>query len=236
MAGLAAHGKYCSPIAIKNILDRDGKQIDVPASACTQAVDARVADTVAAIMAGVIDGPLFGRTGAQMYFGRPAAGKTGTTDSHAAVWFVGFTPDMAGAVWVGDPRGGQKYPLSRITINGRYYSDVFGYLLPGPIWRDSMAGALVDTPKTPWTLNTLFGLKPGGFGSGSRGLCPDMTDEELAKCKAANNWQWGGGTWSQSPSATGTTPTAIPIPAPSKTVAPTPTPTVAPTTPEPSPT
>ena len=189
MATFAGHGIHCNPIAILSITDRDGQALDTPSANCTQAIDADVADSVAAIMAGVIDGPLGGRTGATMYFGRPAAGKTGTTDSHAAVWFVGFTPDMAAAVWVGDPRGGQKYPMSNVTINGTYYSQVYGYLLPGPIWRESMAGALAGTPKTKWKLKTLFGLNPGGWGNyGGYGLCPNMTGDELAKCNAANNW------------------------------------------------
>ena len=189
MAAFAGHGIHCDPIAITSITDRNGQALDVPSANCTQAIEAKVADSVAAIMAGVIDGPLGGRTGAQMYFGRPAAGKTGTTDSHAAVWFVGFTPDMAAAVWVGDPRGGQQHPMSNVTINGTYYAQVYGYLLPGPIWRDSMAGALADTPKTKWKLKTLFGLNPGGWGNyGGNGLCPNMYGDELAKCNAANNW------------------------------------------------
>ena len=189
MATFAGHGIHCEPIAILSITDRDGQALDVPSANCSQAIDADVADSVAAIMAGVIDGPLGGRTGAQMYFGRPAAGKTGTTDSHAAVWFVGFTPDLAAAVWVGDPRGGQQYPMSNVTINGTYYSQVYGYLLPGPIWRESMDGALAGTPKTQWKLKTLFGLNPGGWNNyGGQGLCPNMTGDELAKCNAANNW------------------------------------------------
>jgi membrane peptidoglycan carboxypeptidase len=189
MATFAGHGIHCEPIAILSITDRDGQALDVPSANCAQAIDADVADSVAAIMAGVIDGPLGGRTGAKMYFGRPAAGKTGTTDSHAAVWFVGFTPDLAAAVWVGDPRGGQQYPMSNVTINGTYFAQVYGYLLPGPIWRESMEGALAGTPKTEWKLKTLFGLNPGGWNNyGGAGLCPDMTGDELAKCNAANNW------------------------------------------------
>ena len=228
MATFAAHGLHCSPQAILSITDRDGNQLKVPPRNCTQAIDARVADSVAAIMAGVIDGPLPGRTGAKMYFGRPAAGKTGTTDSHAAVWFVGYTPDMAAAVWVGDPRGGQRYPLSNITINGRYYSQVFGYLLPGPIWHDAMEGALVDTPKTPWKLDTLFGLNPGGYGNfGYQGLCPQMTGDELAKCTAANNWQSGGFS-SKSPTPKATS-SAKPNPASSTSSKP----VITPTTPAP---
>ena len=40
------------------------------------------------------------------YFGRPAAGKTGTTDNHADAWFCGYTPHLQAAVWVGTRRAG----------------------------------------------------------------------------------------------------------------------------------
>ena len=50
-----------------------------------------VADATTAILTGVIDGS-GSRTGKDMSLGRDAAGKTGTTDSNAAVWFAGFTP------------------------------------------------------------------------------------------------------------------------------------------------
>ncbi|MBU6347955.1 MAG: penicillin-binding protein [Actinomycetales bacterium] len=233
MATFAGHGIHCSPIAIISITDRNGQALDVPSAGCAQALDSEVADSVAAILAGVIDGPLGGRTGAQMYFDRPAAGKTGTTDNHAAVWFVGFTPDLAAAVWVGDPRGGQQFPMSNVTINGTYYSQVYGYLLPGPIWRDSMAGALKGTPKTKWNLKTLFGLNPGGYGNyGQFGLCPNMAGEELNKCNAANNFYSYGDFASARP-----TPAVQPTLRPGPTVRPTKTgaPTVAPTTtPEPT--
>ena len=53
--------------------------------------------------------------------GRDAAGKTGTTDDYATAWFAGFTPDLAGAVSIGDPRGSQEHKLTGVTIGGRYY-------------------------------------------------------------------------------------------------------------------
>ena len=37
--------------------------------------------------------------------GRPAAGKTGTTDDYKDAWFVGFTPNLSAAVWIGDDNG-----------------------------------------------------------------------------------------------------------------------------------
>ena len=90
----------------------------VPPKRCEQAIDSAVADGVTSLLAGVIDGPITGRTGAAMSLGRPAAGKTGTTEENAAVWFCGYTRELATVVWVGDPRGGQRYPLRNITING----------------------------------------------------------------------------------------------------------------------
>lgn len=188
MATFAAHGIRCNAIAITEITDRYGKNLDVPSAGCTRTIDLQVADSTTAVLAGVINGPVPGRTGQAMNLGRPAAGKTGTTDSSAAVWFVGYTPDMAAAVWVGDPRGGQKYPMKRVTINGRYYSQVFGSTLPGPIWRDSLIGALEGTPKTPWDLNTLNGLNAGGTGNTitiSKEKCAGLEEEELIECETA---------------------------------------------------
>jgi membrane peptidoglycan carboxypeptidase len=186
MATFAAHGIRCNAIAITEITDRYGKNLDVPSADCTRTIDLQVADSTTAVLAGVIDGPVKGRTGQAMDLGRPAAGKTGTTDSSAAVWFVGYTPDMAAAVWVGDPRGGQKYPMRNVTINGRYYSAVYGSTLPGPIWRDSLIGALEGTPETPWNLNTLNGVNAGGYGNkitATKDKCAGLEDEELIECE-----------------------------------------------------
>jgi membrane peptidoglycan carboxypeptidase len=186
MATFAAHGIRCNAIAITEITDRYGKNLDVPSADCTRTIDLQVADSTTAVLAGVIDGPVKGRTGQAMDLGRPAAGKTGTTDSSAAVWFVGYTPDMAAAVWVGDPRGGQKYPMRNVTINGRYYSAVYGSTLPGPIWRDSLIGALEGTPETPWNLNTLNGVNAGGYGNkitATKDKCAGLEEEELIECE-----------------------------------------------------
>lgn len=188
MATFAAHGIHCDPIAITEVKDRYGKNLEVPSANCKRSIDLQVADSTTAVLAGVIDGPVKGRTGQRMDLGRPAAGKTGTTDSSAAVWFVGYTPDMAAAVWVGDPRGGQKYPMKNITINGRYFSQAFGSLIPGPIWRDSLIGALEGTVETPWDLNTLNGVNAGGYGNkitATKDECAGLEKEELIECNSA---------------------------------------------------
>jgi len=203
MATFSAHGIHCDPVAISTITDRFGKTVAVPLGNCTRTIDLQVADSVTAVLAGVIDGPIPGRTGQAMHLDRPAAGKTGTTDSSAAVWFVGYTPDLAAAVWVGDPRGGQQYPMKNLVINGTFYAQVFGSLMPGPVWREAMKGALAGTPATPWTLSTLNGLNAGGFGNPlglHNGPCAGLEGAELIACKLAH-----------------TKPTPSPVPNPSGT-------------------
>jgi membrane peptidoglycan carboxypeptidase len=159
-ATVAAHGVYCKPRVITKIVDRDGKELSVPAPKCDQAITRNVADGAAAVLTNVVDGNISGRTGGPMTLGRDTIGKTGTIDSHAAVWFAGSTPDLGAAVWVGDPRGGYRYPLQNLTINGRYYPQVFGSSLPGPTWKKAMEGALADSAPVAMDLKNEWGLLP----------------------------------------------------------------------------
>ncbi|GAB2931012.1 transglycosylase domain-containing protein [Nonomuraea fastidiosa] len=146
-AAIGARGRYCAPMAITHITDRDGKTTRYRPK-CRQALEPAIADATAEVLSGVFtDGTMRGVGG----IGRPAAGKTGTTDGYASAWFAGFTPDLAGAVSLGDPRGSQQYKLTGVTIGGRYYGSVQGASVPGPIWRDTMIQALRKVPPTPFT-------------------------------------------------------------------------------------
>jgi membrane peptidoglycan carboxypeptidase len=156
-ATFAAHGRYCEPVSIVEIRDRDGARLPIPDGNCHQILDRGVADGVTFMLNGVVDGNISGRTGAAMSLGdRPVAGKTGTTNESAAVWFAGYTPQVAAAVWVGDPRGGFAFPLKDITINGTYYRQVFGGTFPGPIWKESMQIASANLPIANFDLRTQF--------------------------------------------------------------------------------
>lgn len=75
MATFAAHGIRCNAIAITEVKDRYGKNLNVPSADCERTIDLQVADSTTAVLAGVIDGPVKGRTGQAMDLGRPAAGK-----------------------------------------------------------------------------------------------------------------------------------------------------------------
>ncbi|MFC8129419.1 transglycosylase domain-containing protein [Streptomyces sp. NPDC057302] len=140
-ATFAARGKYCSPIAFESISAPGGKTLPVPKSTCSRAMSVKTADTINTLLKGVVEDG----TGKQAGLGsRASAGKTGTTDFRYAAWFVGYTPNMSGAVWVGDPQ--HKRRMVNITIGGVPYDKVFGGEVPGPIWRDAMSGALAGKP------------------------------------------------------------------------------------------
>jgi membrane peptidoglycan carboxypeptidase len=149
-ATFASRGMYCTPIAIESISQKVGgakKSLEVPKSTCSRAMSETTADTVSTLLKGVVEDG----TGQEAGLGsRPSAGKTGTTDSRYAAWFVGYTPNMAGAVWVGDPA--HKRRMVDITIGGIYRDKVYGGKVPGPIWRDMMTGALEGKPVLPFNL------------------------------------------------------------------------------------
>ncbi|MBC9714646.1 penicillin-binding protein [Streptomyces sp. TRM66268-LWL] len=136
-AAFANRGTYCSPVAIESITDANGKALEVPKSTCEQAMSVQTADSINSLLSGVVDSGTGARAGLS---GRDNAGKTGTTDFRKNAWFVGYTPNMSGAVWVGSPT--QQVEMEYITIGGRYHEKVFGGEVPGPIWRDAMTGAL----------------------------------------------------------------------------------------------
>ncbi len=141
-AAFAARGRYCEPVVLDKITTADGKDMEVPAAGCHQAIGKGVADAVNHVLRGV----LTRGTAAGMGIGRDAAGKTGTVDDFSSAWFAGYTPDIASTVWVGDPRGGYAHPLRNVCLGGRCFGEVFGADIPAPIWRETMLGALSGTP------------------------------------------------------------------------------------------
>ncbi len=92
----------------------------------------------AASLNDVLQGVIVRGTARTAAIGRPAAGKTGTTDSQRDVWFVGYVPQLATAVWVGN----DNYRPMRSGATGGTYA--------APVWRDFMRQALADTPVEPF--------------------------------------------------------------------------------------
>uniref|UniRef100_UPI00311F2E2A transglycosylase domain-containing protein n=1 Tax=Ferrovibrio sp. TaxID=1917215 RepID=UPI00311F2E2A len=101
-------------------------------------------------------------TGRAARIGRPAAGKTGTTSDYRDAWYVGYTPDLVAAVWVGND---DNTPTKKVTGSG----------LPAQIWRSFMGEALKGKPVSAlpapaarsFSLSSLWDSIVSQFGSGS---------------------------------------------------------------------
>jgi membrane peptidoglycan carboxypeptidase len=129
-ATLASDGWRARPIAITSVRLPDGTRRDPQPEARHRAFGPGVAATVTRVLR---DNMLKG-TGQAAQIGCPAAGKTGTTDDHKDAWFVGYTPRLATAVWVGYPRG-------KKTMESVHGIAVAGGTFPAQIWGDYMRGA-----------------------------------------------------------------------------------------------
>ncbi|RMI09740.1 penicillin-binding protein [Cellulomonas triticagri] len=142
-AAFASGGVYCKPIAITNVKDADGNDLPIPDAGCHQAIDPNVAAGMSEAMSNVWRGT-GSSLGARSY---PASGKTGTTTHNEHTWFVGYTPRLASAVWVGYPD--RNTPMQGITINGRYARNAFGATYAGRTWVNFMDQALADGQENP---------------------------------------------------------------------------------------
>lgn len=140
-AAFANRGTYCTPIAIASVTNSTGKKMKVPKSLCSQAMSQQTADTINTMLKGVVDD---GTGEAANLDGRETAGKTGTTDDRWAAWFAGYTPNMAAAVWMGDPKHVKQ--MKKVTIGGKYYRLVYGADGPAPIWKDAVTASLEGKP------------------------------------------------------------------------------------------
>lgn len=87
-------------------------------------------------------------TGSSAGFGKPSAGKTGTTQENRDAWFVGYTPKLTAAVWMGYPGKPGDEPRFMKSVHGR---SVTGGSFPAAIWREFMSNALdgVDPAISP---------------------------------------------------------------------------------------
>jgi membrane peptidoglycan carboxypeptidase len=144
-ATLAAHGLRCDPRGTLSATTPDGQAVKLTARpACQQVIPSSVADQVTSVLEGVITNGT-GYPNAYLY-GRPAAGKTGTTDGYSSAWFVGYTPQLAAAVEAGNIESPVAKPLMNIYAGGRYYSQVFGGDIPALAWGRTLTAALANQP------------------------------------------------------------------------------------------
>lgn len=161
---LANYGLQVTPKPVETIRMPGGTRF-VPETRVRRAFDPGIAWMVTDILRRVITEG----TGKRADIGRPAAGKTGTSQDYADAWFVGYTPELVTAVWVG-------YPEGRISMRNVHGIRVFGGTFPAQIWSLFMSRALSGSPaidfELPWAdmvtieIDPATGLRAGPYCSG----------------------------------------------------------------------
>lgn len=131
----AAEGQHVEPVMVTHIESSDGVNIYEAVPVVTAALQPATARTVTAALTQVVERG----TGVQADIGRPVAGKTGTSQEYRDAWFVGYTPEMAAAVWVGFPQGAEPMvpPSTPYTVTGG--------TLPAQIWSRFASAALTGS-------------------------------------------------------------------------------------------
>ena len=129
-ATFASNGWHSEPTFIVQVTDSSGNVLLDNTPKPQLILDPWAAASLTSVLQGVVAQG----TGTAAQLGRPVAGKTGTTDSQRDIWFVGYTPQLATAVWVGND---DYSPLGTGATGGGFVA---------PIWRDFMTQALADVP------------------------------------------------------------------------------------------
>jgi membrane peptidoglycan carboxypeptidase len=147
-ATLPARGIYCHPIPISKIVTTSGKKLPIESAGCRRALPTVVADAANYILQGDLNGL---GTAANDNIPRPAASKTGTADNYMSAFFVGYTPDLLGAVWVGNPAGSTKFAMDtaesscyRFHCPGAGF--MYGSMAPGVTWQMTFLHARLASP------------------------------------------------------------------------------------------
>ncbi len=135
-ATIAANGVQCDPIAIKRVVDKNGKRLRVPSANCHQAIPKKVAQTAAyAINQGVVQ-PTGVAHMAQLEGGRKTFTKTGTNEDFYMAT-AGFVPNKVSAfIAVGNAEVQKSF--NNMRINGVYHSTWYGTYIAMPAWKKFM--------------------------------------------------------------------------------------------------
>jgi penicillin-binding protein 1A len=128
---LANQGVRVEPVAVLRVVDKDGNEY-VEASPRPHIV---LSEQTVYVLNNMLGTVITDGTGRAAAIGRPAAGKTGTTDDYRDAWFVGYTPDLVGAVWMGYDKG---RTMADHKVTGGSY--------PARIWSTMMATAHEGLP------------------------------------------------------------------------------------------
>jgi penicillin-binding protein 1A len=170
---LANSGTYCKPFAIKKVTDANDRIIYETETQKKEVLEPSLAYQTTNILEDVIK---FG-TGKKANIGRPAAGKTGTTNDYKDAWFVGYTPDLVASTWVG-------YSDKLVPMTNVHGVRVAGGTFPAQIWAKFMSLAHEDIPRSDFAVPdqemvTLRICAESGLRANSS--CPHVVKQSFVK-------------------------------------------------------
>ncbi len=188
-ATFAGRGLHCDSRPVTAIEDANGALLKSYPEACRQVMPGATADAVNDVLRGVMEPGGFGQN---IAIDKPSAGKTGTNNENNAVWFVGYTPQLATAAMVAGANSlGQWITLNGQSVGGSYIGNAFGSTIAGPIWGEAMDAV---SPRLDYED---FSPPAGDLVAGVLASVPDVAgltvDEATAAIQAAGFVAQNGG-------------------------------------------
>ena len=183
-ATFAANGKRCDPIIIDKIIDSLGIQVPTQSANCHQTIRPEVAKGVNQVLSNVFTYGTAGSIGGLP--GREASGKSGTTDSGRALWFMGYTPQVVGAATIAvysNPKFSSYWSSHGYSLYGRtmpvsgFYVNGVGSIDSGRMWKEGMLAVIKGKDPVP------FDRPPAEILNGQRVSVPDTTGLSEAEAR-----------------------------------------------------
>lgn len=151
-AAFANQGQQYTTTVVKQINDKYDSTIYTTNEKSKQAISPAGAYLISSILSdNTARAPIFGSS--LTVAGHTAAVKTGTTDDQRDAWTIGYTPQLAVGVWVGNNN-------NEVMLNG-------GSGMAGPIWVDTMRQALEGTENAQFAVPSDVVQKPVCYGTGA---------------------------------------------------------------------
>ncbi|MER7758428.1 transglycosylase domain-containing protein [Streptomyces sp. NPDC097619] len=191
-ATFAASGTHYEPFSVTKVLKDGMEQPGFEAPAAQKAMDNSIADNITKVLENVVQN---GTGTKAKKLGRPAAGKTGTTDKNKSAWFVGYTPQLSTAVTLFRSDPSSKELLSMNGTGG--VPSIHGGDIPAEIWVNYMIDAVKGTPEKDFPEAEEIGVDADADGAPTPSPSPSIEE-------------------SPEPSPSPSTPSKSPSPTPSK--------------------
>jgi penicillin-binding protein 1A len=190
----ANHGVRVEPTPVLRILDVKGNVVEDNRQPNGQRILSEpVADNVTSVLEGVVKKG----TARRADIGRPAAGKTGTSENWENAWFVGYTPTLATAVWMGYPNA------NKTMANVHGVPHVVGGSLPSMIWHDFMIEAVKDVEPLPFSVAAPLLPSRAEFEAKERVVAEKRLTEragfDIPPARTAEDLPPGGPLWAPAP-------------------------------------